>query len=429
MNAPVTSLKTVAETELSALFANAAPAHGSSMRQQAFERFEKAGLPHRRIEAWHYTNLRSLMQHAAPLAGEPAEVVSNKRPWSLVEDDKVFAFVDGWLVKSPKLPNGVRASSLAEVMAKTPDSIAGHFNKASDLSGDIVTSLNTAFMTGGLLIEVDAGAVINEPLSFAFETTGETASFARIVVSVGDGAAITLIETHRGSAGAAAQENTVMEISVGQNAMVEHVRVNTADVKAQTLSTLAVSVAEKAVFNSLSFTTGAALSRHQVFARVHGDDAKLGIRGVTLIRGQQLSDSTLVVEHAALNGESRELFKTVVDENARGVFQGKIIVKPYAQKTDGQMASNALLLGEHSAMNCKPELEIFADDVQCAHGATVGDLDTELLFYLRSRGIQRKDAEALMIQAFAGAALEHVSHEGLRAVLVDMTEKWLQARA
>jgi Fe-S cluster assembly protein SufD len=429
MNAPVTLLKTTAETELTALFAASQQFSESALRKTAFQRFEDAGLPHRRIEAWHYTNLRSLMRNAAPLAAEPTAEVANKRPWSLVEHDDVFSFVDGWLVKSPKLPKGVTAHSLAEVMTTAPDRLSGHLNKAADLSDDVVTSLNTAFMTGGLLIEVAASAVIKEPLSFAFETTGETASFARIIVSVGDGASLTLIETHRGLAGAAAQENTVIEISVGEKATVEHVRINTADVKAQTLSTLAVSVAEKAEFNSLSFTTGAALSRHQVFARVHGDDAKLGIRGVTLIRGEQISDSTLVVEHAALNGESRELFKTVVDEEARGVFQGKIIVKPHAQKTDGQMASNALLIGEHSAMNCKPELEIFADDVQCAHGATVGDLDTELLFYLRSRGIQRKDAEALMIQAFAGAALEHVSHEGLRDVLTSMTEEWLQARA
>jgi Fe-S cluster assembly protein SufD len=423
MNAPVTSLKTTAETELAALFAGSQQLNASVMRKNAFARFEDAGLPHRRIEAWHYTNLRSLMRHAAPLAAEPTVELASKRPWSLVEHDDVFSFVDGWLVKSPKLPKGVVASSGDAVYNKLkqkPDAVS--------VADDIVTSLNTAFMTGMLLIEVAAGAAIKEPMSFAFETTSETASFARIIISVGEGASLTLIETHRGKLGSAAQENTVIEISVGKNARVEHVRINTADVKAQTLSTLAVSVAEKAEFNSLSFTTGAALSRHQVFARVHGDDAKLGIRGVTLIRGEQHADSTLVVEHCALNGESRELFKTVVDEEARGVFQGKIIVKPNAQKTDGQMASNALLLGEHSAMNCKPELEIFADDVQCAHGATVGDLDTELLFYLRSRGISRKDAEALMIQAFAGAALEHVSHEGLRGVLTHMTEEWLQAR-
>jgi Fe-S cluster assembly protein SufD len=425
MNAPVTNLKTAAETELSKLFAAAKPKGAESLRSEAFARVEATGLPHRRIEAWHYTDLRAMMRSAAPLSPAPSADCAATRPWSLVKHDAVFAFVDGWLVESPVLPNGVTVTSLSD----DASAVANSLNLGVDLSGDIVTSLNTAFMTGGLLIEVAAGVAVKEPISLAFETTDATASYARIVVSVAEGASLTLIETHRGKSGAAAQENTVIEFTLGKGASVEHIRVNTADGTAQTLSTVAASVAEKATFNTLSFTTGAALSRHQVFTRVHGDHATLGIRGVTLLRGTQHADTTLVTEHDALNGTGRKLFKTIVDDEARGVFQGKIIVKQHAQKTDGKMASNALLLGEHSSMHCKPELEIFADDVVCGHGATVGALDDELLFYLSSRGIARKEAEALMIMAFAGDALEHVSHEGLREALVGMTQEWLEARA
>jgi Fe-S cluster assembly protein SufD len=424
MNAPVTNLKTAAEAELARLFALSKPAGLAALREDAFRRFDAAGLPHRRIEAWHYTDLRAMMRHAAPLAPAPS-VEQAPCPWSLVNDEAEFHFVDGKLVGTPPLPKGVSFTSLGDNAEKVADSL----NLGVDLAGDVVTSLNTAFMTDALLIEIAAGAQISRPLTLAFETTGATSSFGRVIVLVGDGASVSLIETHRGAAGAAAQEYTVLEFTLGRKASVEHVRVNAADKSAQTLSTVAASVAEGASYNTLSFTTGAALSRHQIFTRVHGDDAKLGIRGVTLLRGTQHADITLVTEHDALNGEGRKLFKTIVDDEARGVFQGKIIVKPHAQKTDGKMASNTLLLGEHASMHAKPELEIFADDVVCGHGATVGALDDELLFYLMSRGIGRKEAEGLMIMAFAGDALEHVKHEGLREALVGLTAEWLKERA
>jgi Fe-S cluster assembly protein SufD len=410
MNAPVATLKTAAETDLARLFAASAPAGAEALRRQAFARVEAAGLPHRRIEAWHYTDLRAMMRTAAPLSPSPAAA----RPaWSLIEDAPVFTFTDGWLTARPALPAGVRVTALAD----DPATVAGGLNRGVDLSGDIVTSLNTAFMTGGLLIEVASGVDVTTPIALSFEATGATASYARVVVSLGAGASLTLVETHRGGAGA--QTNIVVETILGEGATLEHVRVNAVAPTAQSLSTVAAAVAAGASFQTLNFTTGAALSRHQVFARVHGDDAR---------KGRQHCDNTLVVEHDALRGESRELFRTVVDDEAKGVFQGKIVVKPHAQKTDGQMASNALLLGEHAAMHGKPELEIFADDVVCAHGMTVGALDDDLLFYLMSRGVPRKEAEGLMIQAFAGEALEAVAHEGLRGALIGLTAEWIAAR-
>jgi Fe-S cluster assembly protein SufD len=423
MSATITTFKSQAENELAAQFEAARPAGLDQARKDAFALVTKNGLPTRRVEAWHYTDMRSMMKAAAPLAKQPSQEQSAKRPWSLVKNDDVFAFVDGWLVKTPALPKGV--SALWEDFTQVSFA-RGH--GVVDLSKDIVTALNTAFMTSYLLIEVAENIAVKEPLSLAFETTEATASYARVIINVAAGASLTVIETHRGKVGAASQDNTVVEFTLSKGASVEHIRVNTPDPAAQSLSTLSVSIAEMAVFNSLSFTKGASLVRHQVFARVHGNDAHVGVRGITLLRDKQHADTTLVVEHDALNGISRELFKTIVDDEARGVFQGKIIVKPHAQKTDGQMASNTLLLGEFSSMNSKPELEIFADDVVCAHGATVGNLDEDLLFYLRSRGITRKEAEALMIQAFAGDALEHVTHDDLREQLTAMTTDWLKAR-
>jgi Fe-S cluster assembly protein SufD len=422
MNAPVAQLKTAAETEIAKLFAGLGLTEAP--RQQAFARVEAEGLPHRRIEAWHYTDLRSMMRSTAPLAPAPSAELASKRPWSLIKGDDVIAFVDGRCVKVPKLPKGVTVTNFAD----DPALFWTKLNKGFDLAGDIVTSLNTAFLAGGVVIEVAAGVAVTTPVSLAFETTDGHATHARVVVVLSDGASLDLIETHRGKGAAAAQTNTVMECVLGESAVLNHVRVNAADAAAQTLSTLAATVAKEASFQTLSLTTGAALSRHQVFARVHGNDAKVGVRGVSLLIGKQHCDNTLVVEHDALNGESRELFRTVVDDEAKGIFQGKIIVKPHAQKTDGQMASNALLLGENAAMHGKPELEIFADDVVCAHGMTVGALDDDLLFYLMSRGVPRAEAEGLMIQAFAGEVLEAVEHEDLREALLALVAGWIKAR-
>ncbi len=422
MNAPVALLKTAAESELAQQFARLSGGL-ADLRAEAFRRFDAAGLPHRRIEAWHYTDLRALMRHAAPRAEAPSPDLASARPWSLVRDDRVFAFVDGYLSQTPLLPKGVSIQTLAT----HPTGVAKALNRGVDLSGDIVASLNTAFLTGGLVIDVAAGAKVRHPLCLAFAATGPTASYGRVVVNVGAGASLTVIETHRSAA--KAQTNTVVEFVLAEGASVEHVRIQAIDPSALSLSTVSASVAAQASFQTLSFTTGAALSRHQVFLRLHGDHAKIGARGVTLLRGAQHADTTLVTEHDALHGEGRKLFKTVVDGEAKGVFQGKIVVKPHAQKTDGKMSCNALLLSESAQMHAKPELEIFADDVVCGHGATAGALDEDLLFYLMSRGVGRKEAEGLMIQAFAGEALEAVSHEELREALIALTAEWIAARA
>jgi Fe-S cluster assembly protein SufD len=250
-----------------------------------------------------------------------------------------------------------------------------------------------------------------------------------VAVELGEGASLTLVETYRGPDGIAYQTNAVVEIVLAEGATLHHVRVNAGGDRSQAVSVLASSVAKEATLNSLSVVTGGQLARHQVFSNVHGDDAKVNVGGVTLVKGTQHADTTLLVVHDALRGESRETFKTVVDDEATGVFQGKIVVRQDAQKTDGKMSSNALLLGETAAMHAKPELEIFADDVVCAHGATAGALDHDLLFYLMSRGLPRAEAEALMIQAFCGEAIEMVEHEGLKDALNGLVEKWVQARA
>ena len=185
------------------------------------------------------------------------------------------------------------------------------------------------------------------------------------------------------------------------------------------------SIGPHARFNEFLFTTGGTVVRNQLFVRFAGEGTIAGIRGATLLSGRQHADTTLVADHEVADCTSREVFKSVLDDESRGVFQGKIIVRPQAQKTDAKMATHALLLSETAEADNKPELEIFADDVQCGHGATSGALDQDLLFYLKARGIPAKEAEALLIQAFVGEAIEGIEHAGLRDALIDQVAAWL----
>ncbi len=237
-----------------------------------------------------------------------------------------------------------------------------------------------------------------------------------------------LIESHEGAGGADRQVNTALEIRIAERAHVDHIKITGAGSGTLHLSSLMVSVGTHARFNAFLFTCGAEIVRNQMFVRIAGEEAIVGLRGASLLSGRQHADSTVVVDHVASAGTSREVFKTVLDDESRGVFQGKIVVRPYAQKTDGRMASHALLLSENAEANNKPELEIYADDVQCGHGATAGALDENLLFYLKARGIPAKEAESLLIQAFVGDAVEGIEHAGLRDELMAQVATWLQAR-
>jgi Fe-S cluster assembly protein SufD len=291
--------------------------------------------------------------------------------------------------------------------------------------------LNTAFMGDGAIIRVTAEAPTDRPIHLRFLNTGSTpfATATRTLVVVDEGASVTLLETHEGPDGLTYQPNGVVEVVAGDRSNVRHLRLNAEGFDALALSTLTAKLGAGASFNTLNATIGSAVSRHQVFLAFTGEGSTARIDGATMLRGRQHADATLVIDHAVAHCVSRELFKTILDDGATGVFQGKIIVRPHAQKTDGKMMSAALLLGENATMYNKPELEIFADDVVCGHGATCGALDEDLLFYLGSRGLPQVEAERLLLQAFLGEAIETVEHEGVRDALVGHVEGWLQGRA
>jgi len=442
MNAEVRPIKTAAETALAQNFAavkRALPGAGAvgALREDAFRRFETEGLPHRRVEEWKYTDLRALMRDAKPLAAVPDAAAKARAKDALamlpaIEARRVV-FVDGALMPELSdlsgLETGLTIRSMAQALAAGDRDLLAHLGRIVP-TDDVAVALNTAFMGDGAVIRVAQGAALVQPIHLVFVNAGgEPASvFARSLAVIEKGARAMLVESHLGSTASEDQVNTVLELKVGDEAHVDHIKITGEGAAALHVSTLMAAIGAHARFNEFLFTTGGAVVRNQVFVRFDGEGTIAGIRGASLLKGRQHADTTLVADHAVADCTSREVFKSVLDEEGRSVFQGKIIVRPHAQKTDAKMTTHALLLSETAEADNKPELEIFADDVQCGHGATSGDLDEDLLFYLKARGIPGKEAEALLIQAFVGEAVEGIEHAGLRDALMDHVAAWLTAR-
>jgi len=441
VNAEVATIRTDAETALVQAFAQARgrlPGDDAiaARREAAFDVFAKAGLPHRRVEEWKYTDLRALMRDAKPLAAPPdaAAIARAKSAGALLGDVETrrLVFVDGAFVPElsdiAKLEPGLTVGSLAKALSDGDPLLANHLGKLAPAT-DVAVALNTALMGDGAVIRIAAGATIERPLHLLFVASAKpAATFTRSLVVAEPQARAMVIESHEGPAGCAYQVNAALELFVGDGAHVDHVKIVGEGTDALHVSTLAAAIGGKARFNAFTFTAGGAVVRNQLFLKFDGEDTVAGIRGASLLKGRQHADTTLVVDHVAKACQSREVFKAVLDDEAHGVFQGRIVVRPHAQKTDAKMMTRALLLSERAEADNKPELEIFADDVQCGHGATAGALDDELKFYLMARGIPRPEAEALLIRAFLGEAIDGIEHAGLREALMDTVAAWLRGR-
>jgi len=441
MTAEITPMRTAAEVGLAEAFAalrqKLAAGPVTARREAAFRRFEAQGLPHRRIEEWKYTDLRALMREAKPLADPPdaaakARAVQRTSMFAAVVPRRIV-FVDGAF--APELSDlaglepGLRIASLAQALGRGEEFVC-RLGDAGPAEGDVAYALNTALMDDGAVIEVAPGAQIARPLQVVFSHGSPQAAavFSRSLVVVGADAGVTLIESHEGTDGIDYQVNAAVDIAVGEGARLHRIKVIAEGADALHISTLSATIAANADFADLSFALGGKVVRNQLFVRCAGAGSQLAVNGASLLRGRQHVDTSLLLDHAATRCRSRELFKSVLDEASRGVFQGKIIVRPGAQKTDARMMTRALLLSEDAEADNKPELEIFADDVQCGHGATSGALDDNLKFYLMARGIPEKEAEALLIQSFVGEAIETVAHEGIRDALMVAMLQWLEAR-
>jgi Fe-S cluster assembly protein SufD len=441
MNAEVRAIKTTAEQALAEAYASAKPklpGDGKvvALREAAFGRFEALGLPHRRIEEWKYTDLRALMRDAKPIAGAPdaSAKARAKDAGRLVGDSELrrIVLVDGTFVPElsdlKDLSPGLRIGSMAQALAAGDPLVAKHLGQVVSPEHEGVIALNTALMRDGVVIRVAKDSTVERPIHLVFAATGERPAsvFTRSLVVIEARARAMLVESHDATEGH--QVNTALELVVGDDAHVDHIKVTAGPADLVHVSSLMASIGARARFNDFAFNIGGGVVRNQLFVRFDGEGTVAGLRGATLLRGKQHVDTTLLVDHKAGGCQSREVFATVLDGESRGVFQGKIIVRPHAQKTDAKMMTRALLLSEGAEADNKPELEIFADDVQCGHGATSGALDQDLKFYLMARGIPETDAESLLVQAFVGEAVEGIEHAGLRDALMEQVVAWLKAR-
>jgi Fe-S cluster assembly protein SufD len=437
----VTPLKTAAEQALSAQFSAAkAELPGAlpvrKLREDAFAGFEAKGLPHRRLESWRYTDLRGLLREAKPLAASANVTPAiTARLAELAFDGVRLVLIDGAfsadLSTLEALPDGVAIQPLAEALVSGREDLTRVLAGPGIAQSDTGLMLNTALMRDGVFIEIADGTELAQPIAIVSLASGEDerAIFHRSVVVAGKGVKATIVEIGESAGSKASQINGAIVFQTGDESDVQHLRVVSRAVpETVQVQTLMATVGASAKFESFALVCEAATLRQQYFVEYAGEHSEIGLRGVNLLGGAEHSDVTLVMDHAVPHGVSREMFKNIIGGEATGVFQGKVIVRKYAQKTDGGMRSNTLLLNDGATMFNKPELEIFADDVVCGHGATVAQMDGEQLFYLMARGLPRPQAEALVLQAFAGEAVEFVQDEALRALVMGQIEAWLAKR-
>ncbi|MGJ5207119.1 Fe-S cluster assembly protein SufD [Bradyrhizobium sp. HKCCYLR20261] len=409
----------------------------ADVRREAFAAFERTGLPHRRIEEWKYTDLRALVREVLPLAGAPDAAALARVTAAIasvaIEGAAKLVLVDGVVAAElsdlSALPAGVSVRTLRAVLDEASNEARGDLllTKASDP----MLSLNAALATDGVVVTVADGTQLSAPLYLIHvATASKTARYSRSHVKVGQGARATLVETSIAADGVATyQANDAAVIWVGDGAQLSHIRLMRDAADAVNVSSELFTVGAKSKLSLFNMTSGGAVSRLQAFFTLAGESSELIVNGVNLLRDKQHGDMTLVVDHAVPGCTSRENFRAVLDDRAHSVFQGRIIVRPDAQQTDGKMMTRALLLSDEAEADAKPELEIFADDVSCGHGATAGALDDSLLFYLRARGLPEKQAQALLIQAFVGEAIEAIEDDGLRERVIATAQDWLEARA
>ena len=393
----------------------------ASVRRDAIERFADHGLPTSRDEDWKYTSVASIARRPFALVTPKANasVDVNRFVLAGVESHRLV-FVDGHYAPALSavgtLPAGVTLASLAEALDATPDALEPFLR--DDRRHTIFAALNTAFMADGVYLRIAPGVALNQPVHALFvSTASNAATHPRNVIIAGERAQATLIEQYVGLDDAASLTNAVTQIFAGADASIAHYKLQQENARALHMAGIHVAQARASRFASHSIALGAALSRQDLTTAFDAEGCDAELNGLFVAGGRQHVDHHTRIDHAQPHGRSRELYKGVLDGSARGVFNGKVVVHPGAQRTDAHLASHNLLLSKMAEIDTKPELTIDADDVKCAHGATVGQLDDGALFYLRARGIDEPMARALLTYAFAHDVIERVRVASLRNVV------------
>ncbi len=396
------------------------------LRGDGARRFAGLGLPTRRIEDWKYTDLRALASDAFGDAPAPGATAA---PDGGLGETHRAVFVNGrfnaGLSDLEGLPAGVRAMSLTRALTERIEALRPYLGRIAGLGRKHFVALNTAWMRDGFVLLVPEGVTVGRTVELVFVgAPGESraAWHPRNLMVLRPGAAATVVERHVG--GGAYLANSVAEIALDAGARLNHYRIQDEATDAFHVATTEVEVSAGALYESFVLSTGAATARSQIAVELRAEGASCRLNGAYLGRGGQQLDTTTLIDHAAPGCVSSEVYKGVLDDRAKGVFQGRIVVRKDAQQTDGHQSNKALLLSDRAEIDAKPELEIYADDVRCGHGATAGELDEDALFYLRARGIPLETARGLLIDAFVEGAIEEIRDEAARGVFRARAAAW-----
>jgi len=402
------------------------PPAEAERRRRALERLRETGLPGPRDEDWRFTDLSPIWELPfEPLgpeaaAGIPApEALASLTPKE--DEGPLLVFVDG--VFMPELSRletgaaGVRATSWSRLRAEDPERLLEAFGEDGQAARNPFAALNEAYFQDGLFLEAEPGARLEAPIVALCLSRGArrgAAAHLRHVIRAGPGSRLRVLEHYAALGPEPEFTNALSRVAVGEGAAVELTRLQNAAAAAAHLGTVIAELAKRGSLAAHSVALGARLSRQQLFPRLVGEEADCLLNGLYLTDGERTADHFMVVDHIAPRCESREHFNGVLLDRSRGVFHGRILVRPQAQKTDARQTNKNLLLSEEARAHTKPQLEIYADDVRCTHGATVGRLSAEALFYLRSRGIGPEDARRFLVHAFAGEILERIGPPAVR---------------
>jgi Fe-S cluster assembly protein SufD len=394
-----------------------------AIRRDAIHRFMEFGFPTTRQEEWRFTNISPIVkiEFQPVFRYELNGVTRNDIQPYLLNDALHLVFIDGIFSsefsETGSLPAGMKAGSLVAMLKRHSEIIQSFINNPMWKEENAFTLLNTAFLWDGAFISVPRGAILKNPIQLLFVATKREKVYAaqpRNLIIAGIDSQFKIVETYVGLAENTYLTNTVTEIALGDNSIVEHDKFQVEGINAYHIGTTRLQMNAASRYTSNVISLGGSIVRNNITARFDAEGAECVLNGLSLGRGSQVIDNHTVIDHAKPHCTSHELYKSILDGASKGVFNGKVFVRKYAQKTDAKQTNKTLLLSDDATINTKPQLEIFADDVKCTHGATIGQLDDEQIFYLRSRGIGLDESRDILTSAFAGDVVNRITIEPLR---------------
>jgi len=420
----------------------AQPAWLRSLRQEAFGHFCQTGFPTTHDEDWRFTNVSAIAKTPFGLAhnGHKGLTTKDLEPFRILDFPCRLVFVNGRFVPGlsqiSSLPQGVKVGSLAEELARNPQELEPHLARHFKFGRDAFSALNTSFFEDGAVIRIPRGVVLEQPVYLLFVSNEQkpVMTSPRNLIVAEESSQATVVEDYvslggasNGDAGSAAFSNTATELIAGANAVVSHYMVVREDRKTFNVSTLQLHQERSANVSSHSLLLGGAIVRNNVHPVLAGEGSECLINGLFIGNGRQHIDNYMLVEHASPHCDSRQFYNGILGGRSHGVFHGRIIVHKDAQKTDAKQTNRNILLSDDAQIDTKPQLEIYADDVKCTHGATIGKIEENALFYARSRGMDEESARRMLLLAFANESLDRMNPGPLRDHLETLVTESLLA--